>query len=89
MNFSWFIYRVLNKLQRTRSMGRTSYSQCGEDLIVRCVFDFMKIPSPTYLDIGAHHPQHLSNTFLFYQQGAHGVNIEPDPFCSVPNAEKP
>ena len=79
MNFDWFIYRVADKLRRARSAGKVSYSQCGEDLIVRYVFDFLKIPTPTYLDIGAHHPMFLSNTFLFYQQGSSGLNIEPDP----------
>lgn len=79
MRLDWIVYRVLNKLQRHSNSGKTSYSQCGEDLIVRCIFDFLKIPSPTYLDIGAHHPILLSNTCLFYNQGAHGINIEPDP----------
>lgn len=79
MNIDWVVYRVLNKLQGAKACGKKSYSQCGEDLIVRYIFDALKIPSPVYLDIGAHHPTHLSNTFLFYEQGAHGVNIEPDP----------
>lgn len=79
MNFDWFIYRLAEKLRRASSAGKISYSQCGEDLIVRYVFDFLKIPTPTYLDIGAHHPTFLSNTYLFYQQGSSGLNIEPDP----------
>jgi len=57
-----------------------SYSQCGEDLIVSYIFDSLKIAHPTYLDIGAHHPYFLSNTFLFYRRGSRGVCIEPDPF---------
>jgi FkbM family methyltransferase len=32
-----------------------------------------------YLDIGAHHPTYLSNTYFFYHQGASGVCVEPDP----------
>ena len=59
--------------------GRTSYAQCGEDLIVRFVFDSLAIARPTYLDIGAHHPTFLSNTALFHRSGCRGVNIEPDP----------
>ena len=31
------------------------------------------------MDIGAHHPTHLSNTALFYLLGNRGINIEPDP----------
>lgn len=79
MSLDWVMYRALNKLRGMGSAGKTSYSQCGEDLIVRFVFDFLKIPSPTYVDIGAHHPHYLSNTYLFYQQGSTGINIEPDP----------
>jgi FkbM family methyltransferase len=58
---------------------KVSYSQCGEDLIVKFIFDILKITNPTYLDIGAHHPHYLSNTALFYQNGSVGINIEPDP----------
>ncbi len=56
-----------------------SYAQCGEDLILRFIFDVLGIVKPTYLDIGAHHPTRLSNTYLFYQMGSRGVCVEPDP----------
>jgi len=60
--------------------GKASYSQCGEDLIVAfLLLEALKIPHPYYLDIGAHHPIHLSNTYLFYKQGCQGVCVEPDP----------
>jgi len=58
---------------------KRSYSQCGEDLIVEFILDALKISKPSYLDIGAHHPTFLSNTYLFYRKGGHGVCIEPDP----------
>jgi len=57
-----------------------SYSQCGEDLIVDYIFNTLKLAHPSYLDIGAHHPYFLSNTYLFYRQGCRGVSVEPDPF---------
>jgi len=79
MKLDWLLYRLLNKLSNNKTLGKKSYSQCGEDLIARYVFDFLKIASPTYLDIGAHHPRYINNTCLFYEQGAHGINIEPDP----------
>lgn len=78
MSFDWLIYRVIKKLSGAQALGKISYSQCGEDLIVRYIFDSLKVPSPVYLDIGAHHPTFLSNTFLLYEQGARGINIEPD-----------
>ena len=56
-----------------------SYSQCGEDLIIDFLFETLKIKYPTYLDLGAHHPCYLSNTYRFYRTGSVGVNIEADP----------
>ena len=48
---------------------KISFSQCGEDLIVKFIFDCLGINSPTYIDIGAHHPHYISNTALFYKNG--------------------
>lgn len=58
---------------------KISFSQCGEDLIVKFIFDCLGINNPTYIDIGAHHPHYISNTALFYKNGSRGINIEPDP----------
>jgi len=33
-----------------------------------------------YVDIGANHPFHLSNTALLYEAGGEGVLVEPDPY---------
>lgn len=58
---------------------KKSYSQCGEDLILAHLFyEYLKIDKPVYLDIGAHHPTYLSNTYFFYQNKSNGVCIEPD-----------
>ncbi len=67
------------KLALRREDYQTSYAQCGEDLLLRCLFHLLRIQHPTYLDIGAHHPTDLSNTYLFYQTGSQGVCVEPDP----------
>ncbi len=53
-----------------------SYSQYGEDLLLDAI---LGIERPFYIDIGANHPTHLSNTFRFFRRGATGINIEPDP----------
>jgi FkbM family methyltransferase len=58
---------------------RHSFSQAGEDRIVAFVFDALNMRRPSYLDIGAYHPYHLSNTALLYQSGSVGINVEPDP----------
>lgn len=60
--------------------GKESYAQCGEDIIVAYIFEVnLGIPNPSYLDIGAHHPSFLSNTFHFYRLGLKGILVEPDP----------
>lgn len=75
-----FFRRLGNYIRRKMgSYYQKSYSQCGEDLIVNYIFNTLKVAQPTYLDIGAHHPYFLSNTYLFYRQGCSGVSIEPDP----------
>lgn len=56
-----------------------SFSQCGEDRIVKYVFNLRGIQKPSYIDIGAHDPFYLSNTALFYKDGARGINIEANP----------
>ena len=58
---------------------RVSYAQCGEDLIVDYVLAILDVGNVSYLDIGAHHPRYLSNTYYFYRQGGRGVCVEPDP----------
>jgi len=70
-------YRQLKK--DMTSNAKPSYAQCGEDLILQHLFMFLGINKIRYLDIGAHHPTYLSNTYLFYKQGASGVCVEPDP----------
>jgi FkbM family methyltransferase len=61
------------------SRPSVSFSQSGEDLIIRFIFNALRITKPTYLDIGAYHPTHFSNTYLFYKNGSCGVCVEPDP----------
>ena len=60
------------------SVGRVSFSQYGEDLIINGIFDTIGISHPRYIDIGAHHPTLLNNTYFFYRRGSSGVCIEPD-----------
>lgn len=55
-----------------------SYSQEGEDMILRRFFDD-KSRIGFYVDVGAHHPKRFSNTYYFYKLGWNGINIEPNP----------
>lgn len=60
---------------------KKSYSQCGEDLVVEFLLDLIHGSRPKkYLDIGANHPFHLSNTALLYAAGGQGILVEPDPY---------
>jgi FkbM family methyltransferase len=60
-------------------LARKSYAETGEDLVLASIFEHLKIDHPTYLDIGAWDPIHLSNTYLLYCAGSRGVLVEPNP----------
>jgi hypothetical protein len=65
----WFLFR------------QHSYSQSGEDLIVKFLLEMMLGKRPKkYLDIGANHPFYISNTALLYAEGGAGILVEPDPY---------
>ncbi len=66
-------------LANLRPYPKVSYSQCGEDLIIDFLLKGMGFNKISYLDIGAHDPISMNNTYLFYRQGGRGVCIEPNP----------
>ena len=49
----------------------------GEDLVLDCFL--RRACFGIYVDVGAHHPIRFSNTFLLYEQGWRGINIDPNP----------
>ena len=57
-------------------LGKRSYSQSGEDMILRQLFDDKK--KGFYVDVGAYQPKVFSNTYYFYKKGWRGINIEPN-----------
>ncbi|MDP2685269.1 MAG: FkbM family methyltransferase [bacterium] len=69
---------------------RKSYAQMGEDLIIENNLNKYKLSGSTltYLEIGTNHPCDSSNTFLFYEQGARGILVEPDKYYWDIIAEK-
>ena len=69
-----------NQINRFRHAARhsVSFAQCGEDLIIDYCARTLGLREFSYLDIGAHHPSYLSNTYFFYRQGRRGVCVEPD-----------
>ncbi len=57
--------------------SKNSYSQEGEDLILRRLFE--QKTTGFYVDVGAHHPIRFSNTYAFYKMGWYGINIDAMP----------
>jgi FkbM family methyltransferase len=57
--------------------GVKSYSQEGEDMILRRLFE--GFDKGFYVDIGAHHPKRFSNTYFFYKRGWSGINVDAAP----------
>jgi len=55
---------------------RNYYSELGEDILLQ---HYCSKKSGFYIDIGAYHPKKISVTYLFYQRGWRGINIEPNP----------
>ncbi len=58
--------------------GEMSFAQSGEDLVVHYMLYYMQIPKITYLDVGAHDPVVINNTYYFYRRGLRGVLVEPN-----------
>lgn len=84
MNISILISKAFKKIgleTRYKKSYKKSYAQCGEDIIIKFIFDnVLKINKPTFIDIGANHPYLGSNSFLFYKNGSRGINVEPNIF---------
>ena len=70
-------YLVLYKNYLFNKYSRQSYSQEGEDIIISRIFAGKN--NGFYIDIGAHHPQRFSNTYLLYKKGWSGINIDATP----------
>lgn len=68
---------IRNQYRISDSYSTLSYSQEGEDLILKRIFESQK--KGFYVDVGAHHPKRFSNTFLFYKMGWKGINIDATP----------
>lgn len=57
----------------------------------RCVWDFFhRSSSGIFVEVGANHPKHFSQTWFLEQQGWSGILIEPNPeLCELLRAERP
>jgi FkbM family methyltransferase len=59
----------------THGFRRTTYGQWAEDLLIQ---GYATEKSGMYVDVGAFHPMHYSNTYLLYKRGWSGVAIDPN-----------
>lgn len=70
--------------------GVLSFAQSGEDLIANFIFHYLQIPKVTYMDVGAHDPVKINNTYFFYRRGFRGVLVEPNvDMCKLLRAVRP
>lgn len=72
------IKRIAKKFLGRQEPCNCSYSQEGEDILLKRIIGHIHYPG-TFVDIGAHHPVKFSNTYLFYQAGWRGINIAATP----------
>lgn len=73
---SRFHYFVSLFLEKFEMEGFTiSYSQCGEDVIIRTIFGKNKRQG-FYVDIGCNNPIQKSNTFKLYLKGWSGICVD-------------
>ena len=70
---------ILKYFPIDRYLSLKSYSQEGEDMVLRSFFEGQKNYKGFFVDVGAHHPYRFSNMLHFYQKGWRGINIEPTP----------
>ena len=74
-------YTLFNSYKLEKLYSKKSFSQCGEDLIVDFILKADSINNGNYVDIGAHHPFWLNNTYFFYKIGWRGLNIDAQKNC--------
>ncbi|MHB1174508.1 MAG: FkbM family methyltransferase [Sulfuriferula sp.] len=74
-----WVSRLGNWLRNYIPLGRLSYSQEGEDLVLARILGELKIMTGFFVDIGAHHPTRYSNTYYFYRRGWRGINVDALP----------
>jgi FkbM family methyltransferase len=56
-----------------------SFSQIGEDRLIRHLLSERRGPRGIYVDIGAFDPARYSNTLLLHKAGWRGINVDPNP----------
>jgi len=76
-------YRYFRAIRDSLAPCRDSYSQHGEDQYLWGQLSNYDLRDGVYVDVGASHPTTISNTYLFYRKGSHGVTIDPNHECVI------
>lgn len=64
-------------ITQSADSGILTFSQEGEDRLIERILG--KKHYGIYVDVGAHHPSTISNTYYFYRMGWRGINIDAMP----------
>ena len=74
-NFLKKLYFIFNKFFKKKNVNK-SYSVGGIDLLLNYLYKDKF--SGVYIDVGCNHPIDGNNTFLLYQKGWSGINVDLD-----------
>ena len=73
------INKIKNFLKKIKfKFTQTSYSQAGEDAIIRFLFNDFGTSKISYLELGTNRPDFGNNTYWFYLNHSRGVCVEAD-----------
>ena len=75
--FQKYLYFLVHLKGLVKGFKHPYYAQWGEDVVIDTIL--RKIDRGFYVDVGAYHPMHYSNTFRLYKRGWRGINVEPNP----------
>ena len=70
------LYFIFNKIFKKINSAKKSYSFGGMDLLINYLYKNKF--NGVYIDIGCNHPIVGNNTYLLYQKGWSGINIDLD-----------
>lgn len=65
-----------SSLEKLLTDSTPTFSQNGEDIVIRTLLASRQQSKGLFIDIGAYHPFKFSNTFALYLAGWRGVNVD-------------
>src|SRR5262249_21427433 len=75
--------RLVRTLVRHVLPCKNTYATDGEDVVLLDLLSPYNLNRAIYVDVGANDPVLISNTYLFYRLGYHGICIDPNPEMAV------